>query len=204
MRYSIRIPFFLAVFLGTLLVACSGGEKEGSSATEGPAVAVEQAPEEQAPEEQAPAELAPEEQEPIAQEVKPSMSDALAATLAALSEEDRSRPNPLAGQPEASARGGEEFGSLCAHCHGKSGKGDGPASKALGVSPGNLSTSRLRVGERYQVLKRGVPGTAMQGFGAAMSDNQIWQLITYMDTLRPTEEAAEEPTTETEEPPPAP
>ena len=106
----------------------------------------------------------------------------------------------LAGQAEASSRGGEEFGSLCSHCHGKSGKGDGPASKALGVSPGDLSSSKLSAGERYQVMKSGVPGTAMQGFGAAMSDNQVWQLITYMETLRPTVEVANEPAGEMTEP----
>ena len=191
MRYSIRTLFFLAVVLGALLTACSGDDKQATPSAEGPAVEVEQQPAEQQPVEQEPA-----EQQPVEQEVKASMSEALAATLATLSEEDRSLPNPLAGQAEAAARGGEEFGSLCSHCHGKTGKGDGPASKALGVSPGDFSNSKLSVGERYQVMKSGVLGTAMQGFGAAMSDNQIWQLITYMEKLRPPVEVADEPPAE--------
>ncbi len=195
MSYSIRTPFFLALVFGTQLAACSGGEKQATSSAEGPAVVVEQQPAEQQPAEQQPV-----EQQPAEQQMKVSMSEALAATLATLSEEDRSLPNPLAGQAEASARGAEEFGSLCSHCHGKSGKGDGPASKALGVSPGDLSSSKLSVGERYQVMKSGVPGTAMQGFGAAMSDKQMWQLISYMETLRPAVEVADEPAVEAAEP----
>ena len=48
-------------------------------------------------------------------------------------------------------------------------------------------------GEQYLVMKHGIPETAMQPFGAALSDDQIWRILAYVETLRPAPPAAEEP-----------
>ena len=42
-------------------------------------------------------------------------------------------------QMTSAASGSEMFVSYCAPCHGKSGKGDGPAASALKVPPANLT-----------------------------------------------------------------
>ena len=34
-------------------------------------------------------------------------------------------------------------------------------------------------------MKGGIPDTAMQAFGAAMSDKQIWEILAYVETLAP-------------------
>ena len=184
----------LFLFAFGLLFSSCGSEDKGDSVADAP-----------------PAEAIPAEQVAPAEEVTPAqalavveevaevfISDALKSTLATIRPEERAAENPLAGQEEAVRKGGEEFMSLCAHCHGKEGKGDGPASKALGVSPGDLAVSSTTPGERFQIMKGGVTGTPMQSFGAAMSDKQIWSLIAYMESLRPAPEAeAQAPAEET-------
>jgi mono/diheme cytochrome c family protein len=43
-------------------------------------------------------------------------------------------------KPTAAHSGEEMYGEYCAVCHGKAGKGDGPAASALKVAPADLTT----------------------------------------------------------------
>src|SRR5215471_18318518 len=72
------------------------------------------------------------------------------ATLAILSVASWTVVAQTAGQPTikkeaaksvSSADGPGMFQSYCAPCHGKSGKGDGPASAALKTKPADLTTA---------------------------------------------------------------
>jgi protein SCO1/2 len=61
------------------------------------------------------------------------------------------------------------YARLCRSCHGRTGKGDGPAASGCSTPPGDLTraTGRragARVEEIAQVLAQGVPGTAMGGY----------------------------------------
>jgi mono/diheme cytochrome c family protein len=47
-------------------------------------------------------------------------------------------------KPTSAASGQEMFTNYCAACHGKDGKGDGPAATALKVPPADLSTLSKR------------------------------------------------------------
>ena len=47
------------------------------------------------------------------------------------------------------ASGKEMFNSYCASCHGKSGKGDGPAASALKQPPADLTMLAKRNGGKY-------------------------------------------------------
>ncbi len=38
-------------------------------------------------------------------------------------------------------------------------------------------------GQRFQAMKLGVPGTAQQAFGAAMSDDQVWGILAFCASL---------------------
>jgi mono/diheme cytochrome c family protein len=52
--------------------------------------------------------------------------------------------------PHTSAASGEEmFVSYCAACHGKDGKGNGPAAPALKTAPADLTTLAARNGGKY-------------------------------------------------------
>jgi mono/diheme cytochrome c family protein len=98
----------------------------------------------------------------------------------------RGARNPTAGTPDAIRAGGALYADNCASCHDPSGLGDGDAGQALYPSPALLA-HLLRMpqavdeyllwaisegGERF--------GTSMPAFKDALSQDQIWQIITYM------------------------
>jgi|HubBroStandDraft_6_1064221.scaffolds.fasta_scaffold745498_1 mono/diheme cytochrome c family protein len=51
------------------------------------------------------------------------------------------------------ASGEEMFTSYCAACHGKDGKGTGPAAEALKVPPTNLTSLAAKNGGKYPSMK---------------------------------------------------
>jgi mono/diheme cytochrome c family protein len=57
------------------------------------------------------------------------------------------------------AKGQEIFTKTCASCHGKTGKGDGPAAAALNPKPKNLSDKAYmeKLGDEYlaNIIKKG-------------------------------------------------
>lgn len=56
-------------------------------------------------------------------------------------------------QQTSAASGEEMYVSYCAACHGKDGKGDGPAADALKVPPTDLTTLAKKNGGKYPALK---------------------------------------------------
>jgi len=92
--------------------------------------------------------------------------------------EDR---NPYAGDPQAAKLGEFQFRINCAFCHGLGARGGGRgpdltrAQKKHGNSDADL----------FRTINEGVPGTAMPpngttGQGVGMTDEEIWQVITYI------------------------
>jgi alcohol dehydrogenase (cytochrome c) len=85
--------------------------------------------------------------------------------------------NPLAGNTEAVAAGRTLFDQTCQSCHGPSGQGDrGPALNSGRFARGNQD------GDLFHVIRTGVPGTQMPPF-ARLSDQQTWQLVSYIRSL---------------------
>ena len=97
----------------------------------------------------------------------------------------RALTSPVADSPEVSAKGKAlyEGKGTCVNCHGQSGAGNGPVSASLDPVPRNFQQHgfwRHRTeGEIFWVIKYGVPGTAMIGFGEQLSDEEIWTIIQY-------------------------
>jgi mono/diheme cytochrome c family protein len=58
-------------------------------------------------------------------------------------------------------RGGVQFASYCAGCHGPKGEGDGPAAAGLRPRPANLAAHRYTNEQIVTALWNGVAGTAM-------------------------------------------
>ncbi len=91
--------------------------------------------------------------------------------------------NPFAGNPKAAKAGEFEFRINCAFCHGLGARGGrGPdlthAQKRHGSSDTDL----------FQNISNGIPGTAMpangtNGQGVGMTDEEIWQIITYLRSI---------------------
>lgn len=96
---------------------------------------------------------------------------------------------PVAGLDSADLSAGKElYDSMCASCHGTSGKGDGPAAGALPTPPADhtdpVHSAYYSDAGRIEVIRNGIPGTPMAGFGAALSDADLLNLYAYVKSLR--------------------
>ncbi|WP_026370740.1 CopD family protein [Kallotenue papyrolyticum] len=96
------------------------------------------------------------------------------------------RTNPLSPTPEVLAAGKAIYERSCASCHGLSGRGDGPAAATLPGLPADFTIPHFATHTDAQVfewIKNGKPGTAMPAFGDQLSEEEIWQVITYLREL---------------------
>ncbi len=92
--------------------------------------------------------------------------------------------NPLGA--DAAAKGAEVFKNNCQMCHGPQGHGDGPAGQALDPRPRNLAELHTKVGDEFLFwrIREGKPGTSMVAWKGILSDEQIWQVISFIHTLK--------------------
>jgi len=102
-------------------------------------------------------------------------------------EKARSRPNPLANDPDAPAAGKKLFEDHCAECHGAGAAGGrkGPSLRAEEVrqSPPGAIFWILTNG----VVRRGMP------VWSKLPEPQRWQLVTYLKSLGSIREQNAEP-----------
>ena len=107
-----------------------------------------------------------------------------AATPAPVPAEFAGQTNPLA--PDAAAAGAEIFKNNCVACHGEQGHGDGPAGASLNPHPKNLAELASAVGDDYLFwrISAGKPGTSMVAWKGILTEEQIWQAITFIRTLK--------------------
>jgi mono/diheme cytochrome c family protein/peroxiredoxin len=75
----------------------------------------------------------------------------------------------------------------CARCHGPEGRGDGADAAVLRPSPRDLSSRPWTHGETPEavrsVILRGIPGTAMTGWGHLLSPEQLDAVVDYVRSL---------------------
>ena len=89
------------------------------------------------------------------------------------------------------AKGKELYAKHCAGCHGPTGKGDGPAAKAINPKPNDFTNKAYMAGLKDQYLFDLIQkGGAAVGksplippFGSKMKDAEIRDLIAYVRTL---------------------
>jgi len=89
--------------------------------------------------------------------------------------------NPLAGDAKAAKAGEYEFRINCALCHGLGAHGGGRGPDLTRAQKKHAHSDS----EMFQVISNGIPGTAMpangtNGQGVGMTDDEIWQIITYI------------------------
>jgi mono/diheme cytochrome c family protein len=106
------------------------------------------------------------------------------ATLAPVPAEYAGRKNPLGA--EAATVGAKVFQTNCQMCHGPQGHGDGPAGESLDPKPKNLAELQTNAGDDFLFwrISEGVPGTAMVGWKQILREEQIWQVISFIRTLK--------------------
>ena len=100
------------------------------------------------------------------------------ALVAAHAADDR---NPLAGDAKAAKAGEYEFRINCALCHGLGARGGGRGPDLTRAVKKHTHSDA----DMFQVISNGIPGTAMpangtNGQGVGMTDEEIWQIITYI------------------------
>src|SRR5580692_856375 len=89
--------------------------------------------------------------------------------------------NPLAGDAKAAKAGEYEFRINCALCHGLGAHGGGRGPDLTRAQKKHVHSDA----EMFQIISNGIPGTVMpangtNGQGVGMTDEEIWQIITYI------------------------
>jgi mono/diheme cytochrome c family protein len=74
---------------------------------------------------------------------------------------------------------------LCEVCHGTSGQGDGPVASILTPQPANLTVHVPHYSDRvlFQYVYNGIPGTRMLPLSGTLSEEEIWHLVNYIQTM---------------------
>jgi mono/diheme cytochrome c family protein len=96
--------------------------------------------------------------------------------------------NPVAGDAKAVAAGKELFKKHCERCHGPGGKGDGPDADPDVQEDMDLTraarAARNPDGVVFWKVNNGRARPKMPSFKDDMTKDQIWQVVTYVQTLR--------------------
>jgi mono/diheme cytochrome c family protein len=100
--------------------------------------------------------------------------------------EYRGKRNPLPQTPEIVKAGGELYQKQCSGCHGTQGLGNGVISNSLNPSPALLAyliqmPMTIDSYLLWSISEGGKEfGTSMPAFKDGLSDQEIWQIVTYM------------------------
>lgn len=89
------------------------------------------------------------------------------------------------------AEGRKLYSSYCATCHGDSGKGDGPAGKALPVKPADHTDAKVMNGFTdkflFEIISKGGAAVGKSAFmpswGGVLKDNQVRDLVAYVRSI---------------------
>jgi mono/diheme cytochrome c family protein len=106
------------------------------------------------------------------------------ATLAPVPSEFAGKTNPLGA--DAATAGASVFKVNCESCHGPQGHGDGPVGAALDPAPKNLAELQTTAGDDYLFwrVSTGKEGTAMVAWKGVLTDEQIWQVVSFIRALK--------------------
>ena len=95
--------------------------------------------------------------------------------------------NPMSGDAESAARGQKLFVKNCAKCHGESGNGYGPVSHGFTTWPRQLwawnNSGPETDGYLFGFITNG--RSDMPPWGIILSENERWDLVSYIKKLKP-------------------
>ncbi|MBK9925653.1 MAG: c-type cytochrome [Anaerolineales bacterium] len=113
-----------------------------------------------------------------------SSSPQAIGTLESVPAEYAGKTNPLGA--EAATEGANVFHANCEACHGTQGHGDGPAGQAIDPRPQNLAALQTVATDEYLFwrISEGKYGTSMVGWKGVLKEEQIWQVVAFLRTLK--------------------
>lgn len=97
--------------------------------------------------------------------------------------------NPVAIDKKMIEKGKKIYYQVCAICHGRSGKGDGPTGLTLTKKPADHTSKKVQSqsdGALFYKISKG--RDLMPSYNTALSKTQRWQVIRYMRTLNSKEQ----------------
>jgi mono/diheme cytochrome c family protein len=97
-----------------------------------------------------------------------------------------------AATPVEVIRGAEIYEVLCSGCHGPQGQGDGPAGRRLGAPPPRFSRGFFSDRATLEIIRRGVPGTPMIGWGNMLDEEELLQVFQHVRSLSGADGGAED------------
>ena len=95
------------------------------------------------------------------------------------------KPNPIKSDAASIDRGKKTYFQNCASCHGAKAMGDGPAAAALTPKPANLAMMSGMHPDGDFAWKIANGRGAMPAWKNTLSENQIWELVNYLKSLKP-------------------
>lgn len=93
--------------------------------------------------------------------------------------------NPLQNNEEVARSGKKLFSKNCVVCHGEEGKGNGMAAISLHPHPTNLVSQKVEAQSDGAIFWKISEGRSpMPGYKQTLSEEQRWQLVSYIRTLQ--------------------
>jgi mono/diheme cytochrome c family protein len=99
-------------------------------------------------------------------------------------------------QPAPPVRGNDVYEKHCAECHGRSGKGDGPAAHLMTPRPRDFTTAKYKIRttetgslpadeDLLRSVRQGLYGSAMPGWQKLLPESDIRAVVDYVKTFSP-------------------
>lgn len=80
-------------------------------------------------------------------------------------------------------KGAGNYEAMCAQCHLAPGVAHTEMSKGLYPAPPNLSQQKFAPAQAFWVIKHGVKASGMPAWGKSMSDDDIWDIVAFLQEL---------------------
>jgi mono/diheme cytochrome c family protein len=120
---------------------------------------------------------------PVATKGKPLPMEKTIARMAlhAAMDKEADKPSPVAADETNFLAGARVYQAQCAVCHGRLGQPESAISRGMFPHPPQLLPPKKGVtddpvGEIYWKVKNGIRLTGMPGYGATLSDEEMWQV----------------------------
>jgi mono/diheme cytochrome c family protein len=98
--------------------------------------------------------------------------------------------NPLQATPANIEAGKQAFAGYCVSCHGRDGQNSGvPFASSIDPPIPLLTSHEVQAytdGQLKRVIETGVSPSGMPGSKGILSDEEVWQIVTYIRHLPPT------------------